>query len=248
MWETIAFELDHHAGHAEAFAEALGHRRESGLEIGLAEKAGDLEHQRGVTSAFRGLARTVTLVRGELAGDHRGDEEQQEREPLFGIAHAERVGRVDEEPVEREERCDRRRDRRAAAESSGGTEHRQEVEHRDIRHLRACLDDADDGTDQRDCGERGRISTKWSDTPHRSEHTRLARERGLLDARHREPGRDAGEDRRVADARVRETSRQHRAEGGDRARSAGGHDLGEVGRAHGRSHEDIGDQRVGLRQ
>ena len=116
--------------------------------------------------------RTVALVRGELTGDHRGDEEQHECEPLFGVADAEGVRRLDEEPVEREERRDRRCDRRAAAESGSGAEHRHEVEHGDIRHLRVGLDNADDDTDQYDCRERGRISTKRSDAPHRSEHTR----------------------------------------------------------------------------
>src|SRR6185503_1309801 len=74
------------------------------------------------------------------------------------------------------------------------------------------------------------------------------RERGLLDARHRETRCDARECRRVTDARGREAPREERAERRDRARPTGRHHLDDVARADGRAHEHIRNERVGLRE
>ena len=112
----------------------LSHRREGAVEIGLGghAKRRFVQQRRAELAAAR-FFRARALAGGQRPGDHRGDEKKREREDLVGVRDDQLVCRRHEEPVERQERKDARRDGRCAPVRDGDEQHRDEVQHREIR-------------------------------------------------------------------------------------------------------------------
>lgn len=102
------------------------------LEFLLADKPHHVIQQDGLALALPCFARTTALVGGKLTRDDRGEQEKQERYPLFRIGNREFMERLDEEPVENQKRKYGREHSRAATEGDGCREHGDEVQHRDV--------------------------------------------------------------------------------------------------------------------
>ena len=70
----------------------------------------------------------------ELADDDRGDDEDEQREPVLRVLDRERVERRDEEEVEREHAPERRRRSRSRPPRDRDRDDREQVEHRQAEH------------------------------------------------------------------------------------------------------------------
>ena len=127
----------------------LRDRDERLLEIRLRHEERGLIEDLRVVLAVLSLLRAGPFACRERSGDHRGDQEEREREELLRVGHDELVRRRHEEPVERDKRQDARNDRGNATECHRDDEHRDEIEHRDVRDLRAPSDEIDEGRGDR---------------------------------------------------------------------------------------------------
>jgi hypothetical protein len=97
-------ELDYQRGQLELAAQALRDPLQHLVEVGFAEKAHHVvEHHRFALALAR-FSGALALTGRQLARDGGDDQKKDERDPLVGVRHRELVHRLDEEPVEREER------------------------------------------------------------------------------------------------------------------------------------------------
>ena len=165
MGKDLGVRLDRHSVEAERRAQVLRNRDEGSLEVGLRHEEGRLVQDLGIVLAVLGFLRASPLARRERAGNHRRDEKEREREELLRVRDDELMRRRHEEPVECQEGEDARHDRRDPPERDRHDEHGDEVEHRDVRDLRALHHETDQGSRDRDGGRGGEIRDQ---TPHQT--------------------------------------------------------------------------------
>ena len=103
-----------------------------------------------------GLLGTPPRPGRELAHDDRGDEEDEEGEPVLGVLDRERVERLDEEEVEGEHAPDRRADGVDDPPGDRDRDDRQQVEHRQAEHGHMALEELDGAGDERERAGGGR--------------------------------------------------------------------------------------------
>ncbi len=96
---------------SELGAQALGHGGQDLVELALAEQPKDVVQDDRLALALVRLTGPVALAGGELAGDRRGQQKEQQRNPLARIGHGQLVDGLDEEPVEDQEGTASRRTR-----------------------------------------------------------------------------------------------------------------------------------------
>lgn len=124
--------LDRQRPQLQLAPQALGDRLEHLIQIGFAQQADHVVQDDGLALALLGLLRPLALARRELARDRRRQQEEQQREPLLRIGHGELVDWLDEEPVEDQKSQNGGEDGRPATEPHRGSQHSQQVQHRDI--------------------------------------------------------------------------------------------------------------------
>ena len=93
-------ELDHQASDLELAADSLSDGVERLVDFVATQQPYDVVQHDGLALALLGFSRALALARGKLAGDGRGQEEEQQRNPLLRIGDGQLVDGCDEEPVE----------------------------------------------------------------------------------------------------------------------------------------------------
>ena len=121
-----------------------------GDDAAAEERRRHLGEQRRLALPLLRLAARSTRTRRELARDDRDDEVEDEHEPVLPLTEMKRVGRLEEEPVEREHARDRDRECVCEPPADRDEQNREDVQRAEGEHRDPLVEDADRSGDERD--------------------------------------------------------------------------------------------------